>query len=43
MLIHRLNQEPQINLNNLSRDMRFPTMWYVRSAKSQTSLRIRED
>ena len=25
----------------LSRDMRFPTMWYVRPAKTQTSLRIR--
>ena len=26
---------------NLSRDMRFPTMWYVRSAKAQTCLLIR--
>ena len=26
---------------NLSRDMRFPTTWYVRPAKAQTSLRIR--
>ena len=25
----------------LSRDMRFPTMWYVRPAKAHTSLRIR--
>ena len=25
----------------MSRDMRFPTMWYVRPAKPQTSLRIR--
>ena len=25
----------------LSRDMRFPTMWYVRPAKAQTSLHIR--
>ena len=24
----------------LSRDMRFPTMWYVRPAKPQISLRI---
>ena len=24
----------------LSRDMRFPTMWYVRTARPQTSLRI---
>ena len=27
--------------NYLSRDMRFPTMWYVRPAKPQISLRIR--
>ena len=27
--------------DNMSRDMRFPTMWYVRPAKAQTSLRIR--
>ena len=26
---------------DLSRDMRFPTMWYVRPAKPQISLRIR--
>ena len=26
--------------NSLSRDMRFPTMWYVRPAMSQISLRI---
>ena len=26
---------------NLSRHIRFPTMWYVRPAKAQTSLRIR--
>ena len=25
----------------LNRDMRFPTMWYVRPTKAQTSLRIR--
>ena len=25
----------------LNRDMRFPTMWYVRPEKAQTSLRIR--
>ena len=24
----------------ISRDMRFPTMWYMRPAKAQTSLRI---
>ena len=29
--------------HQMSRDMRFPTMWYVRPAKSQTSLRIRAD
>ena len=27
----------------MSREMRFPTMWYVRPAKAQTSLRIRAD
>ena len=27
-------------LSDMSRDMRFPTMWYVRPAKAQTSLRI---
>ena len=26
-----------------SRSMRFPTMWYVRPAKAQTSLRIGTD
>ena len=30
----------RINLN-MSKCMRFPTMWYVRPAKAQTSLRIR--
>ena len=25
---------------HLSRDMRFPTMWYMRPAKARTSLRI---
>ena len=30
-----------INDFNLSRDIRLPTMWYVRPAKAQTSLRIR--
>ena len=27
----------------MSRDMRLATMWYVRPAKAQTSLRIRAD
>ena len=27
----------------MSRGMRFPTMWYVRLAKAQTRLRIRAD
>ena len=27
--------------SSMSRDMRFPTMWYVRLAKPQISLRIR--
>ena len=29
------------NKKNLSRGMRFPTMWYVRPTKPQISLRIR--
>ena len=36
--------EPMVLINcteYTSRDMRFPTMWYVRPAKAQTSLRIR--
>ena len=28
---------------DMSRDMRFPTMWYVRPAKAQTRLRICAD
>ena len=28
---------------NMSRDIRFPTMWYVRPAKPQISHRIREN
>ena len=28
---------------HMSQDKRFPTMWYVRPAKAQTSLRIRAD
>ena len=36
---------PQLNYiglcNQMSRDMRFPTFWYVRQTKAQTSLRIR--
>ena len=30
-----------ISCNNMSQCMRFPTMWYVRPAKPQNSLRIR--
>ena len=30
-----------IHLKYMSHNMRFPTMWYVRPAKAQTSLRIR--
>ena len=34
-------QDPdRIPKTNLSRDMRFPTMWYVQPAKAQNSLRI---
>ena len=32
---------PNINVYNMSQCMRFPTMWYVRPAKPQISLRIR--
>ena len=32
-----------LNNQQMSSDMRFPTMWYVRPAKAQTSLRIRAD
>ena len=31
------------NAQHLSRGMRFPTIWYVRPAKAQTSLRMRAD
>ena len=34
-------QYMNIRFGHLSRDMRFPTKWYVRPAKAQTSLRIR--
>ena len=33
----------QINYCDISHGMRFPTMWYVRPAKAQISLRIRAD
>ena len=32
-----------LNKNQMSRDMRFPTIWYVRPAKAQTSMPIRAD
>ena len=35
-----LRPMPRKNILNLSRDMRFPTMWYGGPAKSQISLRI---
>ena len=35
-----LRPMPRKNIINLSRDMRFPTMWYVGPAKHQISLRI---
>ena len=46
LTIENLNEErnlediPPMELD-LSRDMRFPTMWYVRPAKPQISLGIR--
>ena len=32
-----------IDIRDMSRDIRFPTMWYVQLAKHQISLRIRAD
>ena len=40
-IISRKKRE-SVALLYLSRDMRFPTIWYVRSAKPQISLSIRE-
>ena len=37
---HQLNLI-RVSTCHISRGMRFPTMWYVRPAKAQTSLRIR--
>ena len=34
---------PDYDKTYMSRDMTFPTMWSVRPAKPQTSLRIRAD
>ena len=31
----------EVEMFYLSRDMRFPTMWYVQPAKPQISLRMR--
>ena len=43
--IKPLRGSPKLSLDvyQMSRDMRFPKMWYVRPAKAQTSLRIRAD
>ena len=38
-----LNIACQVEVTKLSRGMRFPTIWYVRPSKAQTSLRIRAD
>ena len=32
-----------VTVMEMSHNMRFPTIWYVRPAKAQTSLRIRAD
>ena len=40
-LLQRTLLKSFLHIPYLSRDMRFPTMWYVRPAKPQTSLRIR--
>ena len=36
-----LEPQRQVQILNMSRVMRFPTMWYVRPAKPRISLRIR--
>ena len=46
LCIYPFLQEHSLLMRNVlivyvSNDMRFPTMWYVRPAKAQTSLRIR--
>ena len=46
LCIYPFLQEHSLLMRNVlivyvSHDMRFPTMWYVRPAKAQTSLRIR--
>ena len=38
---HEAMQALSANSLNLSHDMRFPTMWYAREAKPQTSMGIR--
>ena len=38
--LHHLVFFPHLQIRLLSRDMRFPTMWYVRPAKPQISLLI---
>ena len=37
----KANIYPTFPQDHMSRDMIFPTMWYVRLAKAQTSLHIR--
>ena len=37
----RISLRYECGISHLSRDMGFPTMWYVRPAQAQTSLRIR--
>ena len=37
-----IQSQPRID-KEMSRDMRFSTIWYVRSAKAQTGLRICAD
>ena len=39
--LYFLSALPVEKISQLSRDMRLTTMWYVRPAKAQTSLRIR--
>ena len=41
LILHWLTLSQDLELAQLSQCMRFPTMWYVRPAKAQTSLHIR--
>ena len=42
-LTYSINMHGESIIMTVSGGMRFPTMWYVRPSKAQTSLRIRAD